>query len=103
MRELAVALVLALASVPAIAGDVTPERAAELEHLVRQDCGACHGMTLEGGLGSDITGDALAGADPDTIAGIILDGVPGTPMPPWRPLLTEREAQWIANYLLEAE
>lgn len=105
MRELAalaVALVFALAA-PANAGDVTPERAAELEHLVRQDCGACHGMTLEGGLGSDITGDALAGADPHTIAGIILDGVPGTPMPPWRPLLTEREAQWIANYLLEAE
>ena len=23
-------------------------------------------------------------------------------MPPWRPLLTEDEAEWIARYLLEA-
>jgi cytochrome c55X len=25
--------------------------------------------------------------------------VPGTAMPPWRPLLTEAEALWIADYL----
>jgi cytochrome c55X len=34
------------------------------------------------------------------LAQIILDGVPGTPMPPWRPLLSESDALWIANYLL---
>ena len=32
-----------------------------------------------------------------------IDGVPGTAMPPWRPLLTEEEALWIADYLLETE
>ena len=102
MREL-VALVLALAAAPALAGEITLERAAELEHLVRQDCGSCHGMTLRGGLGSDLRPEALADAEPETLAGIILDGVPGTPMPPWRQLLTEGEALWIAKYLLEAE
>lgn len=101
--RLMVALTFKLAALPALAGDVAPERAAKLERLVRQDCGSCHGMTLEGGLGTKLTPEALAGADPDTIAGIILDGVPGTPMPPWRPLLTEREAKWIADYLLDAE
>ena len=30
---------------------------------------------------------------------VILDGVPGTPMPPWRPLLTPAEAAWIAQKL----
>lgn len=80
--------------------DMPDARAAELEHLVIQDCGSCHGLTLKGGLGLPLTRDALDGADPDTLTAIILDGVPGTAMPPWRPLLTEAEARWITDYLL---
>ena len=30
---------------------------------------------------------------------IILDGIPGTAMPPWRPLISEADARWIADYL----
>ena len=101
MRELA-AIALALAAVPALAGDLPPGRAAELERLVRQDCGSCHGMTLKGGLGSDLRAETLAGTAPETLAQIVLDGIPGTAMPPWRPLLTEGEALWIAEYLLNA-
>ena len=84
-----------------ITGEITPGRAVELERLVRQDCGSCHGMTLKGGLGPDIRASALAGQDREGLAGIILDGVPGTPMPPWRPLLSEEDARWIAQYLLD--
>lgn len=106
MRELA-AIALALAAVPALAGDLPPEnlppgRATELERLVRQDCGSCHGMTLKGGLGPDLRAETLAGTAPETLAQIVLDGIPGTAMPPWRPLLTEGEALWIAEYLLNA-
>lgn len=96
MRSLATLLLVAL---PATA-EVLPDRAAELEHMVRQDCGSCHGLTLRGGLGRPITSDRLAESDPDTLAAIILDGLPGTAMPPWRPLLTEEEALWIARYLI---
>ena len=96
-----VGAVLALFLVtPALAGGLSPERAVELERLVLQDCGSCHGMTLKGGLGSDLRAETLAGAEPQTLVQIILDGVPGTAMPPWRPLLTEGEAFWIAEYLL---
>ena len=77
------------------------QRQQELRHLLVQDCGSCHGMTLKGGLGPDIRAMALSGSDPETIAQIILDGVPGTPMPPWRPLMSEDDALWIANYLLK--
>ena len=101
MRELA-AIALVLAAFPASAGDLSPQRAAELERLVRQDCGSCHGMTLKGGLGSDLQAETLAGTAPETLAQIVLDGIPGTAMPPWRPLLTEGEALWIAEYLLNA-
>ena len=91
-----------LAAQAAQAGGVSAGRAAELEQLVRQDCGACHGMTLKGGLGPAINAQRLAGADPEALAQIILDGVPGTPMPPWRPLLSEGDATWIADYLMHA-
>lgn len=90
--------VLALAVTPALA-DVSAERAQALEHMVLQDCGSCHGLTLKGGLGRPLTTEALTNAEPEGLALIILDGIPGTAMPPWRPLLTEDEALWIANYL----
>ena len=75
------------------------ERAQSLERLVRQDCGSCHGMTLKGGLGPDLLPSRLSDVPSETIAAIILDGVPGTPMPPWRGLLSQEDAIWIANYL----
>jgi cytochrome c55X len=83
---------------PVQAGDGAAHVA--LERLVRQDCGSCHGMTLKGGLGPDLRAPRLAGKSADAVAQIILDGVPGTAMPPWRPLLSEADALWIANYLL---
>ncbi|WP_417728250.1 c-type cytochrome [Roseovarius sp.] len=86
-----------------ITNGIPGPRAAELEHMVIQDCGSCHGLTMKGGLGSPLTKEAVEGADPGALASIILDGVPGTAMPPWRPLLTENEAFWIAEYLLKGE
>ena len=92
------ALLLMIVAGPVLA-EVPAERAAALEHMVIQDCGSCHGLTMKGGLGSPLTVEALAHAEPEGLALIILDGVPGTAMPPWRPLITEDEAMWIANYL----
>lgn len=96
MRSLAILLALSGA---AWAGDATPDAAA-LTRLVRQDCGSCHGLTLKGGLGPDIRPATVARYTPEELKAVILDGVPGTPMPPWRPLITEAEAEWIARYLL---
>ena len=95
MRSLLVLLAMTL---PA-AAEIPPDRAAALEHMVIQDCGSCHGLTMKGGLGRPLTREALAHADREGLALIVLDGVPGTAMPPWRPLLTEAEALWIADYL----
>lgn len=83
------------------AAPIPAERAAALEHIVLQDCGSCHGLTRKGGLGSPLTPEALADRDPEGLALIILDGVPGTAMPPWRPLISEADAAWIAEYLLK--
>jgi cytochrome c55X len=91
------AVVLALTGTAAVAGEgLDPAR---LTELVRQDCGSCHGLTLKGGLGKPLTAEQLAPWDREQVAHIILDGVPGTPMPPWRALLSEAEARWIADAL----
>jgi cytochrome c55X len=76
-------------------------RQAELTHLVRQDCGSCHGMTLKGGLGPALTRDALRDKPADSLVVTVLYGRPGTAMPPWRTFVSEAEAAWIVRQLQE--
>lgn len=83
--------------------DPTQARQTELRALVIQDCGSCHGMTLKGGLGSALLPGDLDGIEAATIAEIVLDGVPGTPMPPWRGLLSRSDALWIGEALKTGE
>ncbi|WP_300054935.1 cytochrome c [uncultured Roseobacter sp.] len=91
----------ALWAVPAWAEPLSEPEKDRLSHLVTQDCGSCHGLRLTGGLGGPITAQALDGHTVEGLTSLILDGIPGTAMPPWRPLLSEAEAAWIAAYLLE--
>ncbi len=89
----------------ALAGDagarIDAGQARELVRLVRQDCGSCHGMTLQGGLGTPLTREALADKPVENLAATILYGRNGTAMPAWKSLLSEREAEWIAARLVE--
>ncbi|MCW5664750.1 MAG: cytochrome c [Piscinibacter sp.] len=91
---------LLLAAAPAFAQVPDASRTAELVRIVRQDCGSCHGMLLTGGLGPALTREALAERPVDSLVATILHGRPGTPMPPWRAMLGEADAQWIAAQLL---
>jgi cytochrome c55X len=95
MRSLALAIPVFML----LAHSAAAQDAKRLKHMLVQDCGSCHGLTMKGGLGKPLTREALAETAPDSIASIILDGVPGTAMPPWRPILSEDEALWMANYL----
>lgn len=76
-----------------------PEREQALVRMVRQDCGSCHGMQLTGGLGPALTPQALAAIPLESLAATIYHGRPGTPMPPWKAMLSEAEADWIAQRL----
>jgi len=98
MRSFVLFLLTALAS---HAGEVTMPRAAELQNLVQQDCGSCHGLTRKGGLGPDIRAQTLARYEADGLAGIIKYGIDDTAMPPWGPLLNDDDINWIAEYLLK--
>lgn len=101
-RPGAAVLLVALVAGPAIGADGALDPV-YLERLVLQDCGSCHGLTRKGGLGSDLRAETLSHWDAEGLATVILDGVPGTAMPPWRPIMTEAEARWIAEYLLSTE
>ena len=98
-RGLFAAGALLLTAAPAFAATPSSVRQEALRHMVRQDCGSCHGMTLKGGLGSPLLPQALEGIPAEHLAEIILNGIPGTPMPPWAGLLSADEAGWIANEL----
>lgn len=74
-------------------------RARALVHMVRQDCGSCHGLTLKGGLGPALTPEALRERPFDAMVMTVLEGRPTTPMPPFRGLLQEREVVWIMQQL----
>lgn len=87
----------------AAAGDIPPPRQAEIMHLLTQDCGSCHGLTLQGGLGPALTPAALAGKSAASLQAAILHGRPGTPMAPWSRFLTETEAGWLAERLLNGD
>ena len=90
-----VSLMLILGNV--LATDVTPSRQSELIHLLKQDCGSCHGMTLKGGLGPALLPVQLEGKSTDYLVMTILEGHPETAMPGWKTMLSADDALWLAN------
>jgi cytochrome c55X len=104
---LAAAVATALGAPVAARADDTaepsPARQQALIRLLKQDCGACHGMRLTGGLGPALTREALKDKPAESLAATIVSGRTGTAMPPWRPFLTEAEAQWLVARLQRGE
>ena len=95
-------LVVGLCAAPAIAAEpISSAREATLTNLLLHDCGSCHGLTLKGGLGPPLTPQRLADFDDDDLIAAILDGRPGTPMPPWGMELSRAEAAWLVRRMRE--
>jgi cytochrome c55X len=93
---------IALFSLGAYAGEqIDRQRQYELVRLVRNDCGSCHGLKLNGGLGPSLMPAALAGKAPEGLRETILRGRAGTAMPPWSRFLSEEEANWIVGQLMK--
>lgn len=97
-------VVLVLAAWPSLAeiapAGISPARQAKLKDMVEQDCGSCHGMTRKGGLGSPLLQEDLIKLSTEAVIETILEGRPGTPMPPWKAMLSRDEAAWITAYLM---
>ncbi len=78
-------------------------RQQQLRHLLKHDCGSCHGMTMKGGLGPSLRPDMLSSKSDALLMTVILQGRQGTPMPPWKHLLSEEDARWLVKLMRTGE
>jgi len=106
MKFLSILLIPLLSFTPLLsnaAGEepLTEQRKGEITHMVKQDCGSCHGLTLKGGLGPSLDPVRLNLYPEGFLETTIFHGRPGTPMPPWAPILTGSEISYIATQLLK--
>ncbi len=81
------------------AAEPSAARQSELRALLKNDCGACHGLTLKGGMGPALLPESLAGKPDEFLVDTILNGRKGTAMPPWQPFLSRDEAEWLLGEL----
>lgn len=86
-----------------VVAEPSAERQHELKHLLKHDCGSCHGMTLKGGLGPALLPENLADKADEVLKQTIMHGRPPTPMPPWLGILSEEEVEWLVMLLRKGE
>ena len=96
--------IFALLLLPALAvADVSADRQQQLTHLLKHDCGSCHGMTMQGGLGPALLAENLQDKPDEMLIISILEGRPGTPMPAWKSQLSGDDAAWLVKLLRSKE
>ena len=100
-RSVLLAVLFALLPGLPASADLSAARRADLKNMLEEDCGSCHGLTRKGGLGSPLTPEIIAERTDAHLREVILDGIPGTPMPPWRPLLSGADVDWLVHLLRE--
>jgi cytochrome c55X len=105
MKTLPFTVAMTLATMACAASTEPPslDRQAELLHLLKADCGSCHGLTLKGGLGPALLAQDIAQKPDEFLFMIIKEGQPGTPMPPWERFLNDNEIHWLVHVLRNEE
>ncbi|MFT4908569.1 MAG: cytochrome c55X [Oleispira sp.] len=77
------------------------QRQQELIHLLKQDCGSCHGMTMKGGLGPALLPENLINKPNHVLVGVIKYGRETLAMPAWDGILNTVEIEWLVAQLKE--
>ena len=92
-------ILILLAAATFLASAQHPDAKSEGARLFVRNCSACHGDTGKGGRGPDLTtGDWKHGGSIDDLVKNIIQGIPGTQMPPIN--MPDEQARSIAEYLL---
>jgi cytochrome c oxidase cbb3-type subunit III len=106
-QERALAAELAAAEVrwPASAAPaefvLTPELASAGQSIYATNCGACHGASMEGGIGPALNdGNWVHGSSPQEIMRVVSEGVPAKGMPGWGPILGPERVRQVTAYIV---
>ena len=95
---------LILLSLTALAGttfaDISTDRQTQLDSLLTHDCGSCHGLKRNGGLGPALHVKDMQKYSIEALVAVILYGIPDSAMPPWGELLSKDDARYLAEELL---
>ncbi len=71
----------------------------DVEKMFEKECQGCHGPNHEGGVGADLRPAKLDKKNAYTLAEVILNGRPGTAMPPFVEKMNQADAQKMVDYL----
>lgn len=82
-----------------MASELGFKRQTELKHLVKHDCGSCHGMTLKGGLGPSLLIKDLSQKSYRYLFNTIYYGREQLAMPAWKDQLSEADINWVIKFL----
>jgi cytochrome c oxidase cbb3-type subunit III len=107
-QALAAELAAAEARWPAGAADtefvLTADLADAGRAVYQTNCGACHGASLEGGIGPALNdGEWLHGGAPEDVLRSVTDGVPAKGMPGWGPILGTERVRQVTAYILSSQ
>jgi cytochrome c55X len=101
-RPLKTVLLVAVTLLPTLTladAGVSDARQQELIYLLHQDCGSCHGMRLTGGLGPSLLADDMRNKPDSYLRQVIGKGIADTAMPPWEPILSAEEIEFLITIL----
>ena len=71
----------------------------DVEKVFEKECQGCHGPNHEGGVGSDLRPKVISKKNAYMLAETILNGRPGTAMPPFKDKFTKADADKMVDYL----
>lgn len=85
----------------------SPEQLKEGARLYAENCAVCHGENGEGRVGATLAKDWPAIRPDQTIKSVIVNGIPGSPMPAWGQAkggpLSDDEIQALTGFILSWE
>ena len=70
-----------------------------VEKVFEKECQGCHGPNHEGGVGSDLRPNVIGKKNAYMLAETILNGRPGTAMPPFKSKFNKADADKMVDYL----
>jgi cytochrome c oxidase cbb3-type subunit III len=83
---------------------LTTELAGAGQSVYATNCAACHGASMEGGIGPSLKdGEWVHGDSPADIIRVITEGVPARGMPGWGPILGPERVRQVTAYVLSRQ